>query len=131
MSLDSGRGISKMQREMTKSTDSSTSFLSDPEWQALAWGVGGAVAFLLGGLIVGIVQGGLLPGECEGLACVFTTVILMYTGIVLGVWLVAGVAVALARRRWPESTWRLWVLRGLAVLSWLPLAGLIVLTLDM
>lgn len=121
-----------MQREQTEhTTDSDSSFLGDPEWRALAWGVGGAFAFLLGGLVVGLVQGGLLPGECQGLACLFTTVIIMYTGIVLAVWLVAGTAVVLARRRWPVSTWRLWTLRVLALLSWLPLAGLIVLTPDM
>lgn len=130
MSALSGSAISTMQREMTQSTASSTSFLGDPEWQALTWGVGGALAFLVGGLIVGVAQGGLLPGECEGLACLFTTVILMYAGIVLVVWLFAGVAVALARRRWPESTWRLWTLRVLAALSWLPFVGLVVLLLD-
>lgn len=56
------------------------SFFDDPEWRALSWGVGGAVALVLGGLIVGLVQGNLLPGDCQGLACLFTTVVLGYAG---------------------------------------------------
>lgn len=88
------------------------------------------MALVMAGLIVGIVEGSLLPGDCEGLACLFTTVVLMYAGIVVGVWLLVGVAVAAARRRWPTSTWRLWALRVLAVLSWAPLVGLAVIALD-
>lgn len=113
------------------STGPETSFWHDPEWRAVGWGLGGAAALVLGGLVLGLVQGGLLPWDCEGLACLFTTVILMYAGIVLGIWLVAGLALALARRRWPISTWRLWTLRVLASLSWMPFVGLIVISLDM
>lgn len=92
----------------TGSTDSEASVWHDPEWRAVGWGLGGALAFLGGGVVLGFVQGGLLPWECQGLACLFTQVILMYTGIVVAVWLVAGIALALARRRWPRSQWRLW-----------------------
>ena len=88
------------------------------------------MAFLGGGVVLGFVQGGLLPWECQGLACLFTQVILMYTGIVVAVWLVAGIALALARRRWPRSQWRLGGLRLLALSSWVPLAGLVVVALD-
>lgn len=120
-----------MQQKTTiESRDSANGFFDDPEWRALSWGVGGAIALLLGGLAVGLAQGSLLPGDCVGLACLFTTIVVMYTGIVLAVWVVAGTSVALAKRRWPTSTWRLWVLRALAVLSWAPLAGLIFLAVD-
>lgn len=104
--------------------------LGDPEWRAAAWGIAGAVALLLGGLVVGLVQGNLLPGDCQGLACLFSGLILGYAGVVLVIWVLAGVAIALARKRWPTSTWRLWLIRGLAALSWVPFAGLIVLTID-
>ncbi len=106
------------------------SFFDDPEWRTLSWGVAGAFALVLGGLIAGLVEGGLLPGECEGLACLFTTVVLGYAGIVVAVWIIVGLAVALARKRWPRSTWRLWALRALALLSWAPFLGLLILTLD-
>ena len=105
-------------------------FLNDPEWKALAFGVGGALALLVGGLIVGLIEGNLLPGDCQGLACLFTGLVLGYAGIVLAVWIVAGIAVRLARKRWPASSWRLWTLRVLAVLSWAPFIGLVVMTFD-
>jgi hypothetical protein len=106
------------------------SFLDDPEWKALGWGVGGALALLVGGLLVGLIEGNLLPGDCQGLACLFTGLIVAYAGAVVGIWIVAGIAVALARKRWPTSNRRLWAVRVLAVLSWAPFLGLIVIALD-
>ena len=94
------------------------------------WGVAGAGALVLGGLIIGLVEGNLLPGDCQGLACLFGAVILGYAGAVAAVWLVVGTAVAFARRRWETSTWRLWALRILAVLSWGPLVFFLGLALD-
>lgn len=114
----------------TESADIDRSFLDDPEWRASTWGVGGAIALLLGGLIVGLVEGNLLPGECEGLACLFTGIVLGYAGVVLAVWIVVGVSLAIARQRWPTSAWRLWVLRVLAALSWAPFVGLVVIAFD-
>lgn len=69
-------------------------------------------------------------GLVQGLACLFANVVLIYTGIVLVIWLALGVAVALARRRWESSEWRLLALRVLAGLSWIPLAALVVLAFD-
>lgn len=118
---------------MTKTgetTGTTGSFLDDPEWKALTWGVGGALALLAGGLLVGLVEGNLLPGDCQGLACLFTGLVLAYAGAVIGVWIVAGIAVGLARKRWPASAWRLWTLRVLAVLSWAPFLGLIIIAID-
>lgn len=67
---------------------------------------------------MGLVEGGLLPWACRGLACLFTAVVLMYgAGLVVG-WGVIGVIVHLTRQRWPTSTLRTWVLRGLATISW-------------
>lgn len=103
---------------------------ADPEWQALAAGLGGAIAVLLVGTVIGLVEGNLLPGDCQGLACLFTGIVLGYSGLVAAVWVVVGVAVALARRRWPTSTWRLWTLRILAVLSWAPVVWLVALAFE-
>lgn len=103
---------------------------ADPEWRALAAGVSGAIAILLVGAVIGLVEGNLLPSECQGLACLFTGIVLGYAGVVAAIWTVVGVAVALARRRWPTSTGRLWALRILAVLSWVPVAWLVALALE-
>jgi hypothetical protein len=130
MSGNSPNMTDRQQRTNSQAHPQEDSFLQDPEWKALAWGVGGAVALVLAGLAVGLIEGNLLPGDCEGLACVFTTVVLMYAGIVVGVWLIVGLAVGAARRRWSTSTWRLWALRVLAVLSWAPLLGLVIIALD-
>jgi len=116
--------------KVEEAADTRTSLFDDPEWKALAWGVGGAVALLAGGLLVGLIEGNLLPGDCQGLACLFTSVVLAYAGVIVGIWVVAGIAVGLARRKWPTSTWRLWTLRVLAVLSWAPFIGLIVIAVD-
>ena len=86
--------------KIEEAAETSESFLDDPEWRALAWGVGGALALLEGGLLVGLIQGNLLPGDCQGLACLFTGLVVAYAGAVVGVWLVAGIAVSLARKRW-------------------------------
>jgi hypothetical protein len=99
---------------------------ADPEWRALAAGVSGAVALVLGGLVVGLIEGNLLPGSCRGLVCLYTGIVLGYTGLVLAVWILVGAGVALAKRRWPMPTWRIWALRALAVASWIPAVALVV-----
>lgn len=98
---------------------------TDPEWRALAAGVSGAVALVIAGAVVGLIEGGLLPGACRGLSCLFTGIVLGYAGLVLATWLVVGVGVSLARRRWPASTWRTWAMRALAAASWIPVAALV------
>lgn len=97
---------------------------ADREWRTVVLGAAAAVALVAGGLIAGAVEGGLLPGRCRGLACLFTTVVVVYSLAIASVWLVAALILAAARRRWPDVGWRVWVLRGLAVLSWLPVVGL-------
>lgn len=102
----------------------------DPEWRAAVAGASAAPLLVLAGLVIGLVEGGLLPLACQGLGCVFTAVVLLYAGIVAGVWLIVWVVVRLARRRWPEVTWRLWLLRVLAVASYAPLVWLAAIALE-
>lgn len=89
-------------------------------------GAAAAPALVLVGLAVGFVEGGLLPGDCRGLACIFTGILLTYAGLLLALWVVFAGVLALARRRWPRSSWRLALLRVLAAASWLlPLAPVV------
>jgi len=102
----------------------------DPERRAMLAGALAAPVLLALGLVIGLVEGGLLPGTCQGLACLFSGLVFGATATIAVVWLVLWVAVRLARRRWPRSTWRLWALRIVAVASWGPTLWLLVLALD-
>lgn len=114
---------------MRRSTDGLGSL--DPERRAALVGVAAAPALVLFALVVGIVQGGLLPGACQGLGCLFSGLVLGATGVIVGVWLVAWLGVRAARRRWPHVGWRLWALRILAGASWAPVVWLGFIGLDM
>lgn len=102
----------------------------DAEWRALLAGVLAAPVLLVLGVVVGLVEGGLLPWACEGLACLFNSLVLGATAIIAVTWLVLWVVVRLARRRWPRSTLRLWILRLVAVVSWVPVVWLLVVAVD-
>jgi|SRR6056297_157341 len=102
----------------------------DPEWRSIIAGAVAAPVLLLIGLVIGLVEGGLLPGTCQGLACLFSALVVGAASVIAVTWLVLWVAVRAARRRWPHSTWRLWALRVVAVVSWGPVAWLLVLALE-
>lgn len=102
----------------------------DPERRSIVAGAVAAPAVLLIGLVIGLIEGGLLPGACQGLACLFSTLVFGAASVIAVTWLVAWFVVRLAQRRWPTSTWRLWVLRVVAVVSWAPVAWLLILALD-
>ena len=102
---------------------------ADQERRAAVVGVSAAPTLALLTLLVGAVEGGLLPGACEGLGCLFGAIYLGATGVVLVVWLVTWPAVRAARRRWPEVGWRVWLLRVLAAASWAPVVWLVALAL--
>jgi hypothetical protein len=99
----------------------------------LRWSAGGrcspgsiaAPVLLVLGTAIGLVEGGLLPGDCQGLGCLFGGLVFSATLIIAVVWLLVWGAVRLAQRRWPRSTWRPWALRALAVVSWGPVAWLL------
>lgn len=97
----------------------------DADWRAVGAGAGAAPALLVTGLVAGWVEGGLLPGDCQGLACVYLQVLLLYSAALLGLWILVATLTALARQRWPRSTSRLTMLRGLALLSYGPVAWLV------
>lgn len=92
----------------------------DDDWRAVAAGAAAAPTLALVGLLVGSLAGGLLPGDCRGLACVYLHVLLLYSGALLGLWALIWTVTALARQRWPRSRVRVWVLRILAALSYAP-----------
>jgi len=102
----------------------------DPEWQAAIAGVVAAPVLIVLGVMIGLVEGGLLPGACQGLACVFSALVFGAVAVITVTWLVLWGTVHLARRRWPGSTWRLWALRAVALLSWGPVMWLLVLALE-
>src|SRR6056297_413277 len=80
----------------------------DPARRAMLAGAVAAPVLLALGIIIGLVEGGLLPGTCQGLACLFSGLVFGATATIALVWLVLWVAVRLARRRWPRPPWRLW-----------------------
>lgn len=85
--------------------------------QAAAVGTGAAPALVVVGLIAGIIEGS-LTGSCEGMECLWFGFVALVAAAMLGTWaIVVGVA-ALTRRRWTDSTVRLWLLRLLAAASW-------------
>lgn len=102
----------------------------DHELRAVLAGAAAAPILVLLGSGVGLAEGGLLPGACQGLACLFSALVLLAAGVVAGTWLVVWAVVHLARRRWPRSRWRLWLLRSLALLSWAPVLWLVVVALE-
>lgn len=99
------------------------------ERRALRVGVAAAPALALLGVGIGLVEGGLLPGACEGLACLFGTLVLATTAVVAVVWLLVWGMVRLHRRHHASSSRRLALLRVLAGLSWGPVAWLLVVAL--
>jgi hypothetical protein len=102
----------------------------DAERRAMLAGSIAAPVLLALGTVIGLVEGGLLPGACQGLACLFSGLVLGATLTIAVVWLLLWAAVRVARRRWPRSTWRLWALRTVAVVSWGPVAWLLILAMD-
>ena len=102
----------------------------DPERRAALWGAAAAPALVLLGLGVGVVEGGLLPGACQGLACLFNAIVLFAAGAVAAAWLLIWFVVRLLRRRWPASTCRVWFLRFLALVSWGPVLWLVLVSLE-
>lgn len=88
------------------------------DWQLVLVGAAAAPGLVLVGLLVGLIEGGLLPGACRGLACLYLGLVLGYAGVVAGVWAVVALVVHLTRRRWPTAAARTWVLRVLAALGW-------------
>lgn len=102
----------------------------DPEQSALLVGFVAAPLLLILGFVIGLLEGGLLPGACQGLACLFNGLVIGAAAVITVTWLVLWAVVRLARRRWPRSTWRLWALRVLAVASWGPVVWLLILAFD-
>ncbi len=99
----------------------------DGDWRAAVAGALAAPVLVVVGLIVGAIEGGLLPwDDCQGLACVYLAVVLMYSGGILAIWAVVSGIVVLARRRWPESRVRRRILQLLAGLSYGPAVWLLV-----
>lgn len=97
----------------------------DRDWRAVAAGLGAAPTLVAVGLLAGWAQGGLLPGDCRGLACVYLQVLLLYGAALLGLWILVATLTALARQRWPRSTTRSTVLRALALVSYGPVVWLL------
>lgn len=93
-------------------------------------GVAAAPVLVLFAVVVGVVEGGLLPGACQGLACLFTGVVLGAAGVIVAVWFVVWLGIRAARRRWPHVRWRLWAVRILAAVSWAPVVWLGVVALE-
>ena len=97
----------------------------DPDWQACWIGALGAPSLFVIGIVVGEIEGGLLPWDCEGMACLFFAVLVLYSGALLAIWLLLTAITALTRRWWPESEVRTRSLRILAGLSYVPTAWVI------
>lgn len=93
----------------------------DADWRAVIGGALAAPTLVVLGLLAGWLEGGLLPGDCQGLACIYLHVLLLYGAGLLGVWVLLGAVTALTRERWPRSTARVVILRVLAVLSYAPM----------
>jgi hypothetical protein len=102
----------------------------DTERRTMLVGSAAAPVLFVLGVLIGLVEGGLLPGDCQGLGCLFGGLVFSATLAIAVVWLLLWTAVRFARRRWPRSTWRLWALRAVALVSWGPVAWLLVLALD-
>ena len=102
----------------------------DAERRASIAGVAAAPTLLLLALLVGLVEGGLLPTACQGLACLYSALVSMAVAGILVVWLLVWFVLRLTRRRWPRSNTRLWLLRLLAVLSWGPVLWLVVTAIE-
>jgi hypothetical protein len=96
---------------------------ADPEWRAALLGMAAAPTLVLFALVVGIVEGELLPGACQGLGCVFSGLVIVMAAVSVGVWFVVWLGIRSLRRRWPQVGWRLWAVRLLAVVSWAPWSG--------
>lgn len=92
----------------------------DPERRALVAGVAAVPTLLLLAVVVGLIKGW-LPGLCQGLACLYNTIVLMGLAGISVTWLLLWMVVRLTRRRWPRSNVRLWFLRLMVVASWAPL----------
>lgn len=113
---------------MTQSPNEPSS--ADPERRAAIVGVAAAPALVLFAGVVGMVEGGLLPGACQGLACLFTGIVLGAAGVIIVVWFVVWLGIRVTRRRWPHARWRLWAVRILAAVSWAPLVWLSIVALE-
>lgn len=103
----------------------------DPDWRAVLIGALAAPVLTVVGSVGGWLSGGLLPGDCQGLACVYLHVLLLYSAALLGVWALVATLTALARQRWPWSRARLVLLRVLAGLSYLPAAWVVTTLADL
>ena len=93
-------------------------------------GVAAVPATLLVGAGIGFIQGGLLPGACQGLACLYPAIVALGAAAVAALWLVLGTVRAMTRRRRPNSTVRLRTLQVAAVVSWGPVLWLVVVAVE-
>ena len=91
-----------------------------PDWRAALVGAAAAPTLTLVGLVVGVIEGGLLPGVCQGLACLYTAMVLLYSAGILVAWSVIAIVTAATRRRWEGSTVRTRILQLLAGISYVP-----------
>lgn len=98
----------------------------DGDWRAAVVGALAAPVLVVTGIGVGAIEGGLLPQDCQGLACIYLAIVLLYAGGLLAVWAAVSGIVALSRRRWPGSPVRLRILQVLAALSYGPAIWLVV-----
>lgn len=58
---------------------------ADPGWRAALVGVAAAPGLVPFALAIGIVEGVLLPGACQGLACLFGLVVLRASAVIVGI----------------------------------------------
>ncbi|MDX1657190.1 MAG: hypothetical protein R3343_00070 [Nitriliruptorales bacterium] len=94
----------------------------DPDWRATVVGALAAPALFLTGIVLGQLEGNLLPWNCEGMSCLFFAVLVVYSGGLLLIWGVIAAITALTRARWPRSRFRTRLLQGLAIVSYAPSA---------
>lgn len=97
----------------------------DGDWRAVVVGLLGAPTLFGTGLVIGAVEGGLLPGACEGLTCLYFGVLVGYSLLLLAGWGVLAGITALARRFASRSRLRLRVLQVVAAASYLPVLWLV------